>query len=111
MHTGQKLLCSLHDQPVASCLCYLCSWMCSLQIVTFSLVVSSVLIGSALGIEIERGDWRDVDLSNRDVSGILVQYPDTEGSVEDFTSLVDEAHANGVRLLVKYLLYFLFHGV
>lgn len=50
---------------------------------------------SALGIEIERGDWKELDLSNRDVCGILVQYPDTEGNVEDFTSLVDDAHANG----------------
>lgn len=38
-----------------------------------------------------------MDLSNRDVSGILVQYPDTEGTVEDFTALVDDAHANGVN--------------
>ncbi|XP_045159885.1 glycine dehydrogenase (decarboxylating), mitochondrial-like [Mercenaria mercenaria] len=50
---------------------------------------------SALGIEIERGDWREVVLSNRDISGILVQYPDTEGNIEDFTHLVDDAHANG----------------
>lgn len=50
---------------------------------------------SALGIEIERGDWREVNLSNRDVCGVLVQYPDTEGNVEDFSSLVDDAHANG----------------
>ncbi|XP_052775459.1 glycine dehydrogenase (decarboxylating), mitochondrial-like isoform X2 [Mya arenaria] len=50
---------------------------------------------SALGIEIERGDWREVNLSNRDICGILVQYPDTEGNIEDFTSLVDQAHANG----------------
>ena len=26
----------------------------------------------------------------------MVQYPDTEGHVEDFTHLVEEAHANGV---------------
>ncbi|XP_052278275.1 glycine dehydrogenase (decarboxylating), mitochondrial-like isoform X2 [Dreissena polymorpha] len=50
---------------------------------------------SALGIEIERGDWRKMNLKNKDVSGILVQYPDTEGNIEDFTSLVDEAHAHG----------------
>ena len=59
---------------------------------------------SALGIEIERGDWREVVLSNRDISGILVQYPDTEGSIEDFTNLVDDAHANGVRLFVSLIL-------
>ena len=51
---------------------------------------------SALGIEIERSDWRNVDLNNRDFCGVMVQYPDTEGHVEDFTHLVEEAHANGV---------------
>ena len=59
-------------------------------------VISGYLYSSALGIEIERGDWRELDLSNRDVTGILVQYPDTEGNIEDFTALVDDAHANGV---------------
>ena len=53
-----------------------------------------------MGIEIERGDWKELDLTNRDISGILVQYPDTEGNIEDFTALVDEAHANGVSIYV-----------
>lgn len=50
---------------------------------------------SAMGIEIERADWRNVDLNNRDFCGVMVQYPDTEGHVEDFTHLVEDAHANG----------------
>ena len=37
-----------------------------------------------------------MDLSNRDISGILIQYPDTDGSVYDYSELVDMAHANGV---------------
>ena len=37
-----------------------------------------------------------MDLNNRDFCGVMVQYPDTEGHVEDFTHLVEEAHANGV---------------
>lgn len=49
-----------------------------------------------MGIEIERSDWRNVDLKNRDFCGVMVQYPDTEGNVEDFTHLVEDAHANGV---------------
>ena len=49
-----------------------------------------------MGIEIERADWRNVDLNNRDFCGVMVQYPDTEGHVEDFTHLVEDAHANGV---------------
>ena len=50
-----------------------------------------------MGIEVERSDWRKVDLNNRDYCGVMVQYPDTEGTVEDFTHLVEDAHANGVR--------------
>lgn len=31
------------------------------------------------------------------MSGVLFQYPDTDGRVEDFTALVDRAHKGGVR--------------
>ena len=41
------------------------------------------------------GDWSTLDLSGRDYSGVLVQYPDTEGTVKDYSSLVADAHANG----------------
>ena len=40
-----------------------------------------------------------MDLSNRDVSGILIQYPDTEGNVFDYGELIATAHANGVSYL------------
>lgn len=39
----------------------------------------------------------EMDFSGKDVSGVLVQYPDTDGRVEDFASLVDRAHKGGVR--------------
>lgn len=39
----------------------------------------------------------EMDFSGKDVSGVLVQYPDTDGRVEDFTALVDQAHKGGVR--------------
>lgn len=39
----------------------------------------------------------EMDFSGKDVSGVLVQYPDTDGRVEDFTALVDRAHKGGVR--------------
>lgn len=39
----------------------------------------------------------EMDFSGKDVSGVLFQYPDTEGRVEDFTALVDRAHKGGVR--------------
>ncbi|KAL4623118.1 glycine dehydrogenase (decarboxylating), mitochondrial isoform X1 [Arapaima gigas] len=37
----------------------------------------------------------EMDFSGKDVSGVLFQYPDTEGRVEDFTGLVDRAHKAG----------------
>ncbi|EDL41698.1 glycine decarboxylase, isoform CRA_a [Mus musculus] len=36
-----------------------------------------------------------MDFSGKDVCGVLFQYPDTEGKVEDFTELVDRAHQTG----------------
>lgn len=38
----------------------------------------------------------EMDLSGNDVCGVLFQYPDTEGRVEDFSELVDRAHKGGV---------------
>uniref|UniRef100_A0A3Q3NIX3 glycine dehydrogenase (aminomethyl-transferring) n=1 Tax=Labrus bergylta TaxID=56723 RepID=A0A3Q3NIX3_9LABR len=37
----------------------------------------------------------EMDFSGKDVSGVLFQYPDTDGKVEDFTALVDRAHKGG----------------
>uniref|UniRef100_A0AAR2INV0 Glycine cleavage system P protein n=1 Tax=Pygocentrus nattereri TaxID=42514 RepID=A0AAR2INV0_PYGNA len=37
----------------------------------------------------------EMDFSGKDVSGVLFQYPDTEGRVEDFSALVDRAHKGG----------------
>uniref|UniRef100_A0A8C6UNZ6 Glycine dehydrogenase (decarboxylating) n=1 Tax=Neogobius melanostomus TaxID=47308 RepID=A0A8C6UNZ6_9GOBI len=37
----------------------------------------------------------EMDFSGKDVSGVLFQYPDTDGRVEDFTALVDQAHKAG----------------
>lgn len=38
-----------------------------------------------------------MDFSGKDVSGVLFQYPDTEGKIEDFSELVERAHQNGVN--------------
>lgn len=50
---------------------------------------------SSLGIKVVTGDWSELNLANRDFSGVLVQYPDTEGTVKDYSSLVNDAHSNG----------------
>ncbi len=55
------------------------------------------------GIKLESGDVlkdgsaRVKELGN-DLVGVLVQYPDTEGGVEDFKALADIVHANGSTL-------------
>lgn len=48
-------------------------------------------------MEIIVGDHKQFDFSNNDVSGVLFQYPDTNGCIEDFTDLVEKAHQGGVR--------------
>ncbi|OWK01274.1 GLDC [Cervus elaphus hippelaphus] len=47
------------------------------------------------GVLIELKLPREMDFSRKDVSGVLFQYPDTEGKVEDFTELVERAHEAG----------------
>lgn len=60
------------------------------------IIIWSLWNFSALGIEVVRCDWKEMDFTNRDISGILIQYPDTDGHVHDYMELVDNAHANGV---------------
>uniref|UniRef100_A0A5F8H1M2 Glycine cleavage system P protein n=1 Tax=Monodelphis domestica TaxID=13616 RepID=A0A5F8H1M2_MONDO len=48
-----------------------------------------------IGVLIELKLPHEMDFSGKDVSGVLFQYPDTEGNVEDFAELVDRAHQHG----------------
>lgn len=48
-----------------------------------------------IGVSVELKLPQEMDFSGKDVSGVLFQYPDTEGKVEDFAELVDRAHQNG----------------
>lgn len=50
---------------------------------------------SALGITTVLVDRDHVDFSDKNIAGILVQYPDTTGSVYDLKSIAHMAHANG----------------
>lgn len=45
------------------------------------------------GVEVVVCSHTLMDFSNKDVAGVLFQYPDTDGSVEDFQELVQKAHA------------------
>uniref|UniRef100_A0A6J0V3D8 Glycine cleavage system P protein n=1 Tax=Pogona vitticeps TaxID=103695 RepID=A0A6J0V3D8_9SAUR len=47
------------------------------------------------GIVVELKLPHEMDFSGKDISGVLFQYPDTEGKVEDFSELVERAHQNG----------------
>ncbi|GIX69252.1 glycine dehydrogenase [Caerostris extrusa] len=55
---------------------------------------------SAMGVRVIVTDFKDVDLTKKDHSGILFQYPDTEGRIEDFTELVEQCHKGGGWLCV-----------
>lgn len=49
----------------------------------------------SLGLEVEIVDVFEADFSNRDIAGVLVQYPDTEGNVKDFSTVAEKAHSHG----------------
>ena len=51
---------------------------------------------SALGIETVVCPRDQMDLTDEDFCGVLIQYPDTEGTVYDMSELVKKAHAHGV---------------
>ena len=43
------------------------------------------------GISIEIVDVNSVDFSAKDIGGIIFQYPDTEGSINDFSDVINRA--------------------
>ncbi len=54
----------------------------------------------ALGIEVRVGSIQSIDLSNRDVFGVLLQYPTTDGRLVDLSGLCETAHAHGAKVVV-----------
>jgi glycine dehydrogenase len=53
-----------------------------------------------LGITVEVGRPEDADLAGGRLFGILLQYPTTDGRVEDYTALAERVHAAGALLVV-----------
>lgn len=49
----------------------------------------------SLGLTVEIVDVFEADFSNRDIAGVLFQYPDTEGNVQDFGDVAERAHSHG----------------
>ena len=54
---------------------------------------------SAIGIELIYGDYQKTEL-NEDFFGALVQYPNSNGSVEDYRSFIEKAHAVHVPVIM-----------
>ncbi len=50
------------------------------------------------GIEVVVGNVSEVDVTDSKLFGILLQYPDTTGSVKDFTSLIEAAHEHKIQV-------------
>lgn len=53
-----------------------------------------------LGLKVIVGDHKTFDYSNKDVSGVLLQYPDTDGTIEDVSSIVEKAHSSNVKVVI-----------
>lgn len=59
----------------------------------------------SLGLTVEVTDIQDADFSNRDIAGVLFQYPDTHGNVLDFSSIAERAHSNGEDFSKEYFAF------
>jgi len=55
---------------------------------------------TALGIELQLGPVDAIDFESQDLCGILLQYPATDGRIEDHRALVERAHAAGAIVVV-----------
>ena len=53
---------------------------------------------SYLGVEVIVADYRDFDFSSGHVCGVLVQYPNTDGQINDYTDMIASAHENEVGM-------------
>lgn len=51
-------------------------------------------------MEVIVANHKDFDFSQNDIAGVLFQYPDTNGKIEDFVDLVERAHAGKVCIVL-----------
>lgn len=52
-----------------------------------------------LGIEVKSASYKNINLEEN-IYGILIQYPGTDGSIEDYKSFVEKAHSKGIQVVV-----------
>lgn len=64
---------------------------------TISVVETRV---KAFDQEVIVGHISSIDFSTREYSGVLLQYPDTFGDVQDFAEMSQNAKKNGVRIVL-----------
>jgi glycine dehydrogenase len=55
---------------------------------------------ASIGIELRTGPVDAIDFEVQDLSGVLIQYPTSDGRIEDHRKLVDQAHAAGAMVVV-----------
>jgi glycine dehydrogenase len=53
-----------------------------------------------LGVDVRIGDPRELTLDGTDIFGVLVQYPTTDGRVEDYSRLAEHVHDAGALMVV-----------
>ncbi|MDW8466198.1 MAG: aminomethyl-transferring glycine dehydrogenase [Chloroherpetonaceae bacterium] len=53
-----------------------------------------------IGVELVVGNPKTVDLANPNLFALVLQYPNTDGSVEDYAALITMAHQCGVTVAV-----------
>ena len=56
--------------------------------------------GASMGVEIRVGDPRKIDFAKGDLCGILLQYPTTDGRIEDYWNEIEAAHKAGALAVV-----------
>ncbi|MGQ1784350.1 MULTISPECIES: aminomethyl-transferring glycine dehydrogenase [unclassified Saccharicrinis] len=52
-----------------------------------------------LGIELQFGDWRSYEPTDKHF-GVIVQYPNSDGNIEDYKALVEKAHESECKIAV-----------
>ncbi|GBG68774.1 Glycine decarboxlase P-protein (GDC-P) [Chara braunii] len=53
-----------------------------------------------LGMEVVVGNPAEIDYSGKDYCGILLQYPGTDGAIEDYESVIKVAHDNNAKVVM-----------
>jgi glycine dehydrogenase len=53
-----------------------------------------------MGVELVIDEPENLDLTDSDLFGVLLQYPSQDGGIRDYTSLIESAHDNQVKVAV-----------